>query len=202
VTHSPLPPAFGDSLRRELLETFVARRDRSPGTGRGIPGLVNSAGMISAAQGDSSGIREAIDSLATLGVLPIAVRLPDMRNGLEAQIAWIGNNPQRVVDLLANAVEVVSDHRFLLARALEALGRYDEALNWYRSYPDLSLNSPAQLGLVPASLLRIAEIHDRRGEQREARAAREKFVRMWRNADPELQPIVEAARAKIAGRSG
>jgi hypothetical protein len=73
---------------------------------------------------------------------------------------------------------------------------------WYRSYPDLSLNSPAQLGLVPASLLRIAEIHDRRGEQREARAAREKFVRMWRNADPELQPIVEAARAKIAGRSG
>ncbi|HEX9563969.1 MAG TPA: hypothetical protein VF981_08360 [Gemmatimonadaceae bacterium] len=104
--------------------------------------------------------------------------------------------PRAFRDQFGNGIteQVATDHD-------RARTRGTGALNWYRSYPDLSLNAAPQLGLVPALLLRIAGIHDRRGERAEARAVREQFLAMWRNADAELQAIVEQVKEKIGGRS-
>ncbi len=196
---SPLVPASGDSLRGELLQWFQ-RRVSPEGPGRTIPGLAYNAGMISASQGDTSGIREALRLLETLDGTPFANRLPLLRASLEAEIAWIADQPERVIALLTNAADPNSNQRFLLARALEKVGRSEEAIQWYRSYPDLSLNAPNQLGWRAASLLRLADLHDRRGEGALAQAARHEFVTLWEHADPELQPIVTAARARLNRR--
>jgi hypothetical protein len=47
----------------------------------------------------------------------------------------------------------------------------------------------------------MAELYDRQGDTPSARAAREEFVQLWRDADPELQPLVEEVRAKLAATS-
>ncbi len=190
---SPIGQAEAEGLRRELLTAFAT--GRSPeGPGRTIPILAYNAGMISAARGDSAGVREALTALASLQGTEHAVRLPLLTRSLEAEIAWIAGEPQRVIALLGNTVDPNSNQRFLMARALESVGRADEALQWYRSYPDLDLNAPNQLGWRAASLLRIAAIHEGRQEARAAAEARSEFRRLWRNADPELQHLVDANR--------
>ncbi len=40
------------------------------------------------------------------------------------------------------------------------------------------------------------------GEPEEARERYEQFIALWRNADPELQPLVEEARERIAVLGG
>lgn len=193
---SPLPPATGDSLRRELLVWFQ-RRVSPEGPGRTIPGLAYNAGMISASRRDTAGIREALHLLQTLEGTTFANRVPLLRASLEAEIAWIADQPERVIALLTNAADPNSNQRYLLARALEKVGRSEEAIRWYRSYPDLSLNAANQLGWRAASLLRLADLHDSRGEPALAQVARREFVALWRNADPALQPIVSGARTRL-----
>jgi DNA-binding SARP family transcriptional activator/tetratricopeptide (TPR) repeat protein/TolB-like protein len=199
LPNSPIPRAAGDSVRAKLLWWFA--RGRSPeGPGRTIPGMAYNAGMISAARGDSAGVREALRALGTLAHTRWAVRLPSLRASLEAEIAWIAGDPARVVSLLSGSIDPQANQRYLMARALEALGRPHDALRWYQSYPDLDLNSPAQLGWRAASLRRMAGIYDRLGEAAQARKAREEFVRLWSRADASVRPLVEKARGKLAGR--
>lgn len=188
---SPVGQVEAEAIRRELLAAFAT--GHSPeGPGRTIPILAYNAGMISAARADTAGIREAITALASLEGTAHAIRLPLLTRSLEAEIAWIAGEPQRVIALLANAVDPNSNQRFLMARALEAVGRTDEAMQWYRSYPDLSLNATNQLGWRAASLLQMAAIHDSRHDTTAAAAARSEFRRLWQNADPELQHLVGA----------
>jgi tetratricopeptide (TPR) repeat protein len=48
------------------------------------------------------------------------------------------------------------------------------------------------------SHLRQAEIYDRRGDRDEAVKHYRRLVELWRNADPELQPVVDGARKRLA----
>ena len=60
---------------------------------------------------------------------------------------------------------------------------------------------PASYGLARAHL-RLGELYDAKGDA--ARAARhyEKFVELWQNAEPPLQPKVARARARLAQLRG
>ncbi len=89
----------------------------------------------------------------------------------------------------------VADDRFLRAELLHKAGRNDEALALYASFPD-----PGGYDLVylaPAHL-RQAEILDARGNQVAARAHYQRVVALWADCDPELRPIVDAARRRLA----
>ena len=48
------------------------------------------------------------------------------------------------------------------------------------------------------SQLRQAEIYDRRGDRDEAVKHYRRFIELWQNADPELQPLVVGARKRLA----
>jgi hypothetical protein len=48
------------------------------------------------------------------------------------------------------------------------------------------------------SHLRQAEIYDRRGDPRQAVKHYRRFIELWSNADPELQPVVDGARKRVA----
>jgi putative intracellular protease/amidase len=68
-----------------------------------------------------------------------------------------------------------------LNNALQMLGRY-------RGF---------DAGYLASSCRRAGELHEAKGDTRKALRRYRQFVELWRNADPELQPEVEAVRARI-----
>jgi tetratricopeptide (TPR) repeat protein len=72
--------------------------------------------------------------------------------------------------------------------------RYLEAANWGRRTFD-----PLYLA---RAYERLGQLHEERGEAEEAIKYHSLFVELWAEADPELQPRVEAARAALARLQG
>lgn len=79
------------------------------------------------------------------------------------------------------------------AELLYQVGRYDEAEQWFENLPDNSDRTVA----TPFAMLRRAQIYDRRGQSKLAAPLYAEFLRYWANADPELQPVVRQARARL-----
>jgi tetratricopeptide (TPR) repeat protein len=75
-----------------------------------------------------------------------------------------------------------------------AIGAYEHYLN---APPDLEDNALR----LPWVLEHVAALYDRKGMRREAKDAYMRFVDLWRDADPELQPRVAHARERIAALS-
>ncbi|MGH7509754.1 MAG: BTAD domain-containing putative transcriptional regulator [Gemmatimonadales bacterium] len=85
-----------------------------------------------------------------------------------------------------------SYERFGRAELLNQLGRGEAAARWYRPMVD---------GFVYAggpSALRLAQLHDRRGKPQQAREYYARFLRWWQDCDPELRPLVDEARKRLA----
>ncbi len=85
--------------------------------------------------------------------------------------------------------------RFQRAELLYELGRDREALDWYAHIME---TSPFEAPYLALSHVRQAEIHDRMGDPEEAATHYRTFVRLWRDADEEFQPRVQAAEARLA----
>lgn len=83
--------------------------------------------------------------------------------------------------------------RWLRAELLAETGRGAEALRWYGTFPDPIARD---LPYLAPSHLRRARIHDAAGEAEEAAWHYRRFVELWADADPELQPEVERALAR------
>jgi tetratricopeptide (TPR) repeat protein len=87
---------------------------------------------------------------------------------------------------------------YALAVAHDSAGRLEEALVHYLE----EIDRPGEERLRQRSttlgpvLERIAQIHDEQGRLDEAAAYYSRFADLWADADPELQPRVEAARAR------
>jgi tetratricopeptide (TPR) repeat protein len=81
--------------------------------------------------------------------------------------------------------------RFMRAELLRELGREEEALRYYQLD---ELGEPS----YPISHLRVAEIHDRHGRREQAIYHYAMFSLKWRDAEPELQPLVKQAERRLA----
>ena len=80
------------------------------------------------------------------------------------------------------------------ALAHDLAGRADSAITWYRR--DLETprtNAPNR----PLLFERVAQLYDARGDLENAALYYARFVELWADADAELQPRVEAARARL-----
>jgi tetratricopeptide (TPR) repeat protein len=81
--------------------------------------------------------------------------------------------------------------RFARPELLYQLGREDEALPWYRSLAyDLLYTGPAEL--------RQGQIYEHRGDRQRAIEHYSRFLELWRDSDPALQPLVQQARDALA----
>jgi len=49
---------------------------------------------------------------------------------------------------------------------------------------------------------RLGELYETRGDRAEARKYYGRFVDLWKDADPELQPVVREVRARLARLAG
>ncbi len=86
-----------------------------------------------------------------------------------------------------------------LARAYDRAGMADSAIARYEmalGYGDL-LEIRRQAREYPITLIRLAESYDERGDLEQAAGYYGRFVELWADADPDLQPRVEAARARL-----
>jgi tetratricopeptide (TPR) repeat protein len=84
--------------------------------------------------------------------------------------------------------------RFQRAELLASLGRYDEALNWYNT----TVYYPPDWILLAPTYLRRAKIYEKLGRKEEAIEHYRRFIRMWKDCDPELQPTLEQAQKSLA----
>jgi DNA-binding SARP family transcriptional activator/TolB-like protein len=126
---------------------------------------------------------------------------------IRSELAWIRGRPQEALTLLEGARFWTNDprldegddspfnahfhERFARPELLYQLGREDEALPWYRSLAyDLLYTGPAEL--------RQAQIYERKRDRRRAIEHYSRFLELWRDCDPALQPLVQQARDALA----
>jgi tetratricopeptide (TPR) repeat protein len=90
-----------------------------------------------------------------------------------------------------------------IGSAFERAGKPDSAIVAYEHYvntpdPDRFFDDGLKLAWV---LEHIAPLYEAKGKRQEARAAYERLVDLWKDADPELRPRVMRARQRIAAFS-
>ncbi|MGH7517806.1 MAG: protein kinase domain-containing protein [Gemmatimonadales bacterium] len=169
-------------------------------------------GVLSARLGDRARALQSADELSAFARSDSGSLASDFAHGLRAELAMSRSDAEEGLRELegmrhetyyitAFAFPELSQarERFLRGEALAQLGRGEEALPWYGSFAEFS----------PYDMLYSAVGHRRRGEILESlgrpeEAAQEyaRFIALWKDADPELQPMVRDARAALARVSG
>jgi tetratricopeptide (TPR) repeat protein len=199
-----------DSWQADSISPF-AMPPEYLGAHNGVHPLLRSylAGMLSARLNEPSA---AEASARLLDRYPLADSIPRLRHlprrlasGVRAQAAFASGNYDDALRLLDVPVAADVDYilaspffshapeRMLYGELLMKKKRYDEALPWFESL----LQSRSDLYLAGPSLLRQAEIFERRGDKTKALALYEEFEKLWSGADAALHaPLVEA-RKKI-----
>ncbi len=90
-----------------------------------------------------------------------------------------------------------------LARAFDAAGQSDSAIAMFETFLatptssyDFSFWLPVELN-VPAAHLRLGELYEARGDRQNALKHYQSFLDLYRNADPELQPMVTDVKRRM-----
>lgn len=215
----PLPAAAIDAMRNEIAAQPdpAPHIEGSPFAGRGIeyphllwPGIhrprrLYLLGALHVRLGDYDAANAVADSLIAGDDLD--GRLARQYQRLtRARAAADDGRPAAALHVLgpvqpppARTFESLVDHdrpyeRWLRAELLRESGRITEALRWYGTFPDAIARD---LPYVAPSHLRRAEIHDSAGDRLQAAFHYQRFVDLWADADPELQPAVTLARDRL-----
>jgi DNA-binding winged helix-turn-helix (wHTH) protein/tetratricopeptide (TPR) repeat protein len=86
-----------------------------------------------------------------------------------------------------------------LGRARQAAGDPRGALETYQRYVRYPYEEKTEPGLVYE---RLSELYERAGDRRQSIDYARRLLALWKDADPELQPRLNAARTRIAVLSG
>ncbi|MFV1980838.1 MAG: tetratricopeptide repeat protein, partial [Rhodothermia bacterium] len=127
---------------------------------------------------------------------------------VEAIEAWYASDWEEVVKAIDEArlripwrkatssrIREQTLNRFVKAEALYRLGDLETALDHY--YSVLATDEVGGLLYVGPTYLRMAEIHERLGDQQKAIEYYTRLVRAWKNSDPELNPIRDEAQRNL-----
>jgi len=86
-----------------------------------------------------------------------------------------------------------------LARAYDAAGNADSALALFERYLTIPWPErlPLEFGHLAHAYVRMGDLYAERGDREGAVEYYNRFVDLWNDADPELQPQVEEVRRRI-----
>ncbi len=168
------------------------------------------AGVVQIREGHLKDAREQIDRMRALGADQTPLRI-SLQRWLEGEIAlastdlataeasfasgepefrpYIGQNPS-TGDFLRNLPFRDGPARVKIAR-----GDLKGAIDIYRRLltpADLSVRWPA--ALEPRFVLALARLLDQTGDRAAARSEYQRFLDLWKRADPELPELTEAKR--------
>ncbi len=164
-------------------------------------------GLLAWRKGDTEYLRASAKAIrATLEVSGEDVYRSMLLAELDGLAAWSAGNlkeaeaamkrafPSGVyfLDILGDAILGRVHPYWFLGEILTEAGRLDEAIEWFSF---LALSQPwEQMG---PTWERMGTLHDQLGHADEAIRYYGLFANIWRNADPDLQPRVQAARDRI-----
>ncbi|MCL7957759.1 MAG: hypothetical protein M8843_07095, partial [marine benthic group bacterium] len=112
---------------------------------------------------------------------------------LRAFKAWkVDGDPARAEQLISE------DYGYILALTLGTLRTELGDTEGAIAVLEAAAASYGFWGLRSLALYRLGPLYEQQGETEKARAAYAEFVERWREADPELQPMVDTARAALA----
>ena len=183
-------------LARPLVDSVLESISHTPGTGAGETGGVVILAIL--ASGDTSYARYFTEQFrAQVETYPAyqawkALHVGDTARAYELsrQFALDGSTPAGRAPA-AIAIE---------AEVLAAVGDLDGALATYRAMRPATFgirNIEAGWALYARTLVHRADIHAALGDTTSAIPLYEQFIARWENADPELQPQVQAARVRL-----
>jgi class 3 adenylate cyclase/tetratricopeptide (TPR) repeat protein len=146
-------------------------------------------------------VREGAQDLRTGGDSTGARVVDGVAEALEGYALWKRGQGEEAMRLLQTAQRHATGQRapgainevvrWWLADLAAELGRFREAERYLRSF-----------WLDPLAAYRLAKVYEQLKDYDKARAAYELFARAWRDADPELQPMVVEARASASRLRG
>ena len=126
-------------------------------------------------------------------------RWVDDEAAMKAQLAQVASRYDEAIDHWMRLRELepgCDDCGFEgIARAHDAAGRYDEAIEWYRR--DLEVARWGRPPNRPMIFERLGQLYDETGDLENAAVYFARFVELWAEADLELQPRVRAAQARL-----
>ncbi len=98
----------------------------------------------------------------------------------------------------------VCPHVADLAAAYDRAGESDSVIAMLERYLETPhfLRFVVDARILPGSYRRLGELYEERGEREKAVEYYNKFVELWKDADPELQPQVEDVKRRIAALVG
>lgn len=116
---------------------------------------------------------------------------------------------------LDDAIQAFSTHRMkqagnpivdlpIMGRIYEAKDMPDSAIAVYERFlsTPFILRFPEDVFFLPGTLLRLGELYESRGDRNRAMERYSRFVELWKNADPELQPRVRVVKSKLEALAG
>jgi tetratricopeptide (TPR) repeat protein len=132
---------------------------------------------------------------------------PDLALSLRARVAHARGEPQSALEFVRSQTGKVSYSltrgfsmlsrgydRYLVATILQSQGDHEGALAWYESIEGHSIGD---LPFLAPSHLRRAEIYEEMGDRDRAALQYAEALKLWADAEPEYQPMVEAARNRL-----
>jgi tetratricopeptide (TPR) repeat protein len=167
--YSALAAFYAEAGRPEMARRLLAEYERliPERSRRRNPGRLAAAGAIALAEGRAQA-------------------------AIVAYRAWIGEAEDPI------------DGLFELATAFERARQPDSALAVYEQSvttpgvkAPLALFDPVDARVFAGTFQRLGELYATRGDRAKARQYYGRFVDLWKDADPELQPIVADARAAL-----
>jgi serine/threonine-protein kinase len=129
-----------------------------------------------------------------------------LRNGFHGAMALQAGQYEEAAERFYRAWKAFNGTLWLpeLALALDRGGAADSALVVYERYLESNWNFRLwqdQHSLGPA-LRRVGELYERKGDRSRAIDSYQKFVSLWRDSDPALQPQVTEVRRRLAQLTG
>lgn len=162
-------------------------------------------GLLDASRGEMDSAASAAVEVQRMEGAPWTESLAaKLGRGLQAEaLSRMGRNAEALAVLevrdkhspyalaVASPFHAGSRERFLRARLLAQLGRWEEAVGFYTSLGD---GSVYDLPYVAPAHLRAAAVLEAAGRPEEAAEHYSRVARLWGDADPELRAIVAEAR--------
>jgi eukaryotic-like serine/threonine-protein kinase len=85
-----------------------------------------------------------------------------------------------------------------LGLAFDRGGQADSARKYLSQYVDMSMSTTLDPFYLPPALFRLGQLYQSAGDANHAIEHYRRFIELWKNADPELQPRVTEARKQMA----